>query len=97
MNFTKKIMVYNLIFPEGGIKTTYKMPPAMTQKVDHDCYPSKSQNQFPARKTTPWSRDEEEADRTDYLHTIIFIFVATYYNFFTWKIKNKFYWLGLGI
>ena len=73
MNFTKKIMVNNLIFPEGGIKTTYKMPPAMTQKVDHDCYPSKSQNQFSARKTTPWSGDEEEAGRTDPHHTYFYL------------------------
>ena len=46
MNFTGNS------FPEGGIMTTCKMPPAWTQKVDPDCHPSKCQDQLPARGTT---------------------------------------------
>ena len=29
MNFTENVLVCNQTFPKGGIKTTYKIPPAM--------------------------------------------------------------------
>ena len=54
MNFTGNS------FPEGGIMTTCKMPPAWTKKVDPDCHPSKCQDQLPARETTPNGGFENE-------------------------------------
>ena len=72
MNFAENVLVCNHTFPKGGIKTTYKMPPVVTQKVDQDCYPSKSQDQFPAKETTPRPGEEEEAGWPVHPRTIFF-------------------------
>ena len=78
MNFTGNS------FPEGGIMTTCKMPPAWTQKVDPDCHPSKCQDQLPARRTTPNGGFEEERN-WQYSPRLVSLFCRSLINFFITK------------
>ena len=83
MNFTGNS------FPEGGIMTTCKMPPAWTQKVDPDCHPSKCQDQLPARGTTPNGGFETEKNWQASLRQVS-LFCMSIINYFTAKL-SRFY------
>ena len=83
MNFTGNL------FPEGGIMTTCKMPPAWTQKVDPDCQALHKEN-YPQWRIC---KDEELAGQSPSCKLYLYAY-SKLFHMNIQKINDKVLWFS---